>query len=153
LLKVRSKGPVSGDFLPKRCEMPGGTLCVCFVAILRARNVGESKVERVANYLARSGGSARLCPGCPLGSIRRRQAWPSRHGCLCSSEVFLRVKRSEIKTAARASRSIRKSTTQDFTQPRVAPATSIVTRQNLSSRFHKSSRKLQPRIHHLRNTA
>lgn len=124
--------------------------------VLRCDSSSEERwreqVERVANYLARSGGSARFWPGCPLGSIRRRQAWPTGHGCLCSPEVFLRVKRSEIKTAARASRSIRKSTIQAFTHPRVAPATSIVTRQNLSSRLQQSSRKLQPRIHHLRNT-
>jgi hypothetical protein len=42
LLKVQFKELMSGDFLPKRKEeTPKGALFVCFVAILRARNVEE----------------------------------------------------------------------------------------------------------------
>lgn len=54
LLKVRSRRPMSGDFLPKHAEArrTGCALCVCFVAILRARNVGERKAAGLeGNFL------------------------------------------------------------------------------------------------------
>jgi hypothetical protein len=48
---------MSGDFLPKRGEMPEGTLCVSFVAILRARNVERGK-GRGEEYLKGAAGGS-----------------------------------------------------------------------------------------------
>lgn len=72
---------MSGDFLPKRSEIPEGTLCVCFVAILRARNVEGVELQARRNYLGRSGGrrSSGRRTNCQaaIGS--------ARHGCLSRS--------------------------------------------------------------------